>query len=206
MGSVLLDAAGRRRSPATIPGFGSGRPPRNKGLRYPPDPPSVEEIVAVMRTVEDRGEGVRLRALIVILWRAGLRISEALALAESDLDPVRGAVLVRRGKGGRRREVGMDRWGFDQIRPWVELRTTLPVGSLFCVAWSDRRSAMGSVLGARGTPGGCCAGRCPSALRPASASACSRGRDGPRRDPDHGHPAAVRACRSRRHLGVFARD
>ena len=79
MESVLLDAAGRRRSPATMPGFGSGRPQRNKGRRYPPDPPSVEEIVAVMRTVGGRGEGVRLRALIVILWRAGLRISEALA-------------------------------------------------------------------------------------------------------------------------------
>jgi integrase len=86
MESVLLDAAGRRRSPATMPGFGSGRPPRNKGLRYPPDPPGVEEIVAVMRTVGGRGEGVRLRAFIVILWRAGLRISEALALAESDLN------------------------------------------------------------------------------------------------------------------------
>jgi site-specific recombinase XerD len=45
----------------------------------------------------------------VLLWRAGLRISEALALAESDLDRSRGAILVRRGKGGKRREVGMDR-------------------------------------------------------------------------------------------------
>jgi hypothetical protein len=51
MVSVLLDPAGRPRSPATVPGFHSGRAPRNKGLRYPPDPPTVEEIVAVMRTV-----------------------------------------------------------------------------------------------------------------------------------------------------------
>jgi hypothetical protein len=41
----LVDAAGRRRSPATIPGHHRGRPPRNKGLRYPADPPAVEEIV-----------------------------------------------------------------------------------------------------------------------------------------------------------------
>lgn len=47
-----------------------------------------------------------MRALIVVLWRAGLRISEALALAESDLDARRGAILVRLGKGGKRREVG----------------------------------------------------------------------------------------------------
>jgi integrase len=41
-----------------------------------------------------------MRALIVLLWRASLRISEALALAESDLDALHGSVLVRRGKGG----------------------------------------------------------------------------------------------------------
>jgi integrase len=50
----------------------------------------------------------RLRGLIVILWRAGLRSHEALALAEADLDQRRGAVLMRRGKGGGRREVGID--------------------------------------------------------------------------------------------------
>jgi len=44
--SVLLDVAGRRRSPATLPGHHAGRVPRNKGQRYPADPPTVEEIVA----------------------------------------------------------------------------------------------------------------------------------------------------------------
>jgi site-specific recombinase XerD len=69
----------------------------------------------------------------VILWRAGLRIHEALALAEADLDRRRGAVLVRRGKGGRRREVGMDAWGREELEPWLELRTELPIGPLFCI-------------------------------------------------------------------------
>src|SRR4051794_37220935 len=53
MSETLLDRAGRRRSPATMPGFHAGRPPRNKGLRYPADPPKVEEIIAVMRTAGD---------------------------------------------------------------------------------------------------------------------------------------------------------
>ena len=48
MSQLLVDRAGRRRSPATMPGFHAGRPPRNKGLRYPADPPKVEEIIAVM--------------------------------------------------------------------------------------------------------------------------------------------------------------
>jgi integrase len=122
-----------RRSPATLPGYHHGRVPGNKGLRYPPDPPTVEEIVAVLRAAGDDREGVRLRALIVVLWRAGLRISEALALAESDLDAGRGSILVRREKGGRRREVGMDRWAWERLDPWMAIRRQLPVGALFCV-------------------------------------------------------------------------
>jgi integrase len=111
---VLLDAAGRRRSRPTLPGHHGGRPPRNKGLRYPADPPTVDEVVGVMRCAGSTPYGLRARALIVLLWRAGLRISEALALTESDLDRAMGGVLVRRGKGGKRREVGMDRWGWEQ--------------------------------------------------------------------------------------------
>ena len=37
----LLDRAGRHRSPATTSSFHRGVPPRNKGLRYPPDAPTV---------------------------------------------------------------------------------------------------------------------------------------------------------------------
>ena len=133
MESVLLDVAGHRRSPATMLGYHRGRPPRNKGEQYPADPPTVEEIVAVMSAVGDRADGHRLRALVVLLRRAGLRISEALSLQESDLDRTRGAVLVRRGKGGKRREVGMDRWAWDQLDSWLEIRRELPIGALLCV-------------------------------------------------------------------------
>jgi integrase len=131
--SAVLDSAGRRRSPATMPGYHAGRSPRNKGLRYPADPPTVEEIVAVMRQVDGDPHGARLRAVIVVLWRAGLRIQEALALTERDLDPRRGSILVRHGKGARRREVGMDAWGFEQLRPWLSERGRLPIGPLLCV-------------------------------------------------------------------------
>ena len=113
----LLDRAGRRRSPATLSNFHRGLPPRNKGLRYPADPPTVEEIVGVMRAAGDSPDGLRLRGVVVMLWRAGPRISEALSLNETDLDSDRGAVLVRHGKGDKRREVEMDRWGWAHLEP-----------------------------------------------------------------------------------------
>jgi site-specific recombinase XerD len=86
-----------------------------------------------MRHASDDRHGWRLRAMIVVLWRAGLRVQEALALTEHDLDRRRGSILVRNGKGGRRREVGMDDWGWEQLRPWLAARAELPVGPLFCV-------------------------------------------------------------------------
>ena len=145
----LLDRAGRRRSPATLSGFHQGRVPRNKGLRYPPDPPTVEEIIAVMRAAGAGPEAMRLRGVIIVLWRAGLRISEALALAETDLDRQRGSVLVRAGKGGRRREVGMDRWAWEQLDRWLELRRSVPVGALFCVLRGPTRGRPCSPAGIR---------------------------------------------------------
>jgi site-specific recombinase XerD len=134
-----------------MPGFHHGRPPRNKGLRYPADPPTVEEIVAVMRQAGDRPHGLRTRALLVLLWRAGLRISEALGLAESDLDPARGSILVRRGKGGKRREVGMDGWAWQHLDAWLKVRVRMRVGALMCVIAEPTQGRPWSATAARAT-------------------------------------------------------
>ena len=105
---VLLEAAGRRRSPATCPAttpaaflatrVGAIRPTRRQWRRSSPSCAAQATTCMAFRT----------RALVVLLWRSGLRICEAFALAESDLDRSRGAVPVRHSKGGKRREVGMD--------------------------------------------------------------------------------------------------
>jgi len=140
MSSVqLVDVAGRRRSPTTLPEFHAGRPPRNKGRSYAADPPTVDEIVAVMRHARQARHGNRLNGLIVVLWRAGPRIHEALSLTETDLDQRRGSILVKHGKGKRRREVGMDAWAWTALQPWLEQRAKLPVGPLFCVVVGPTR-------------------------------------------------------------------
>src|SRR4029450_6736846 len=113
------------------------------------DPPTVEEIVAVMRQAGTTPHGLRMRGLIVVLWRAGLPIPEALALIEADLDARRGSVLVRRGKGGRRREVGMDDWAWEQLQQWLSVRVELPVGSLFCILTGPTRGRTWSQADAR---------------------------------------------------------
>ena len=174
MSELLLDRAGRRRSPATMPGFHAGRAPRKK--RYPADPPMVEEVIA----------GRRLRALVVILGRAGPRIQEALTLTEGDLDQRRCSLLVRRGKGGRRCRAGMGAWGWEALQPWLDLRPELPVGALLCVINDTTRGDHWSPAAARGprraAPDGC-RGSGPAPLRAAPAAPRPRGRDGPRGVP-----------------------
>lgn len=107
--TVLVDAAGRRRSPATVPGHLAGRAPRNKGMQYPPDPPRPEEIIVVMRQAGQDRHGLRVRALITVLWRGGLRISEAL-VPTGDLVSRRGPSLRRKQDSRQRASPPSRRW------------------------------------------------------------------------------------------------
>jgi integrase len=186
-----------------MPGYHAGRPPRNKGIRYPADPPTVDEIVAVMRHTGDDRHGWGLRAMIVVLWRAGLRIHEALALAEHDLDVRRGSLLVRHGKGGRRREVGMDEWGWEQLRPWLDARAELPVGPLFCIIDGPTRGRPWSGAAVRGEFRRLAAeaGRSPS-LRAAPTAPCACARARARGRAAEHHSAPARPCQPWHHLDL----
>jgi site-specific recombinase XerD len=132
MSVPLLKAAGRRRSPVTLPGYlaGDRRATRDCAIRPIRRRSKRSSRSCARPATASMAPHAGLHAL---LWRAGLRINEALTVGEHDLEPRAGSVLVRHGKGGRRREVGMDPWGWDHLRPWLELRMAMPVGPLLCV-------------------------------------------------------------------------
>ena len=96
MSQLMLDLAGRRRSPATMPGSMPRTCPATKRTATPADPPK-SKTSSQSCARQATGPTANGCALIVILWRAGLRINEALELTEGDLDESRGALLVRRG-------------------------------------------------------------------------------------------------------------
>lgn len=136
-------SAAARRSPAIEPGYHAGRAPGNKGKRYPPEILTAAEVRALLRGCSPRAPtGVRNRALIVVLYRAGLRLDEALALMPRDVDAQRGTVNVRHGKGDKHRIVGMDPEAFAVLERWLELRRRRGIGSprrpIFCTLAGDR--------------------------------------------------------------------
>lgn len=192
----LLDYAGRPRGPRWR-AFTTADRRVTRDLRYPADPPTVEEIIAVMRAAGDDPDGVRPRGVIVVLWRAGVRISQALALAESDLDRSRGAVLVHSGKGVKRREVGMDRWGWDHLDLGLTIGAALPVGG--CSACCATRPAAVRVrrLGSALSRAAARAAEVRRRFAPHLAPARARGRDVARGRAAGGHSAAARPRRSR---------
>lgn len=197
--NVLLDARGYRRSAATRPGYHRGRVPRNRGRRYQPDPPTTEEIIQLLRACPHSPSGRRLKALIIVLWRSGLRISEALALEERDLDVAAGSITVRCGKGGKRRIVGMDRWAWAQIAGWLEERLQFPRGPVFCVVQgptTGRHLTPSSVRATLRVLGTRCGIR---RHRAAPAAPLPRGRARPRGSPRPHLAAPARPRQSRRH-------
>ncbi len=113
-------------TPVTQPGYHTGREAPNKGHTYPPENITEDEVRALIRACSNRAPiGVRNQALIVVMYRGGLRLGETLALKPKDIDPDSGTITVLHGKGDRRRTVGIDPGAMAIIMRWVEKREGL---------------------------------------------------------------------------------
>jgi len=96
---------------------------QNRGLRLPIEVISPDEFIALSAACGRSATGLRNRALLAVLYGAGLRLSEALGLYRKDLDFDQGILHVLHGKGNRRRAVGIDGDNLDTLRRWDGLRT-----------------------------------------------------------------------------------
>lgn len=100
--------------------------PQRRHRRLPPEVLADAEVCALMRACGSHAPtGLRNRALIALLYRTGLRISEALSLYPKDMDLGDGVIRVLNGKGGRSRTVGLDPGAAAIIERWVGARERL---------------------------------------------------------------------------------
>lgn len=108
----------------------------NKGEKFPAEPLTKDEVLALMNACSRRAPtGKRDRALICILWRGQLRISEALALKVSDFDPVACTLRILKGKGKKDRVAVIDPQAVDVLTVWLDVRKKLGLSGrkpLFC--------------------------------------------------------------------------
>jgi site-specific recombinase XerD len=94
--------------------------------KLPAETYTPEEVAALLRACGYSRTGVRNRALLAVLYRGGLRLSEALALRPKDLDRSAGTVRILHGKGDKARTVGLDDGAFAVVGEWLAVRETLP--------------------------------------------------------------------------------
>ncbi len=134
--ALLMPYGGSVQTKMLQPGFNRDRVSANKGKTYPVEILTPDEVRALAaQCSEVSSSGIRHRALIVLLYRTGLRISEALALRVKDIDFDLGSVAVLHGSGGRRRTVGIDPGANVHIEAWIDRRRMLGVSDpapLFC--------------------------------------------------------------------------
>lgn len=108
----------------------------NKGCKFPAEPLTPQEARALFNVCSKRAPtGIRNRALLVVLYRGGLRISEALSVLPKDIDAEAGTLRVLCGKGKTVRLVGLDAGAMAVVQVWLERRSQLEIGGrapVFC--------------------------------------------------------------------------
>ena len=113
----------------------------NKGKTLPGEVYTQEEFTALLKQCSRRyPTGQRNRALLIVGYRCGLRLAEALALHLRDVDTKGGHILVRCGKGGKRRQVGIDPGSLEIVQRWIDTRKALGLNGrqpLFCTLKGD---------------------------------------------------------------------
>lgn len=112
-----------------------GQPSPFRGKRQPGEPLTGAEVQALLAGCSSRAPtGIRNRALIIVMYRAGLRIGEALALKPSDINPDRGTVRLLHTKGDHDRTVSLDAGPMALVQRWMGKRRELGYrnGFLFC--------------------------------------------------------------------------
>lgn len=83
----------------------------------------MSEVQALVAAASNRSSsGIRVRAMIGVMYGAGLRLAELLDLCPRDVDTGNGSVRVRNGKGGKTRTVGIDPQGAALLDRWLDRR------------------------------------------------------------------------------------
>lgn len=100
--------------------------PSSKGQTFPVETLTQAEVNAILGACSRRGmSGIRNRAMFGLMYRAGLRLQEALDLQPRDVDLDAGSVNVRDGKGGKQRVVGFDAGAGALVAQWLAVRAKL---------------------------------------------------------------------------------
>jgi site-specific recombinase XerD len=105
-----------------------------RGRKFAAEPLTAAEVAAVIGQCSPASvTGIRDRALLMLLYRSGLRIEEALAIRVSDVNLARRSIRLLDTKSGQPQTRGYHPGADDALARWLDLRRSLGrTGPLFC--------------------------------------------------------------------------
>jgi integrase/recombinase XerD len=111
--------------------------PPNKGNKYPAEPLTPAEVLGLISACSRHAPtGIRNKAMLTLLYRSGLRVSEVLALRPSDVDLAKHSIRLLDTKSGKAQTRGFHPSADDALSRWMDTRAKLDgIGrnaKLFC--------------------------------------------------------------------------
>lgn len=101
-------------------------PRRSKSAKRPIEILTREEVDRMLGASNNKcPTGIRNTAILIIMYRAGLRCGEMIDLALKDLDLGRLMIRVLHGKGDKSRVIGIDPKTAEYIQKWMDVREQL---------------------------------------------------------------------------------
>lgn len=132
---------------ASKPHHRTGKPPANKGKTYIPTLLDPSDVQALIDHSGDGLLGLRGRAAIGLMYRTGVSISEltGLTMDHVALDNGQECISILSGGRLRARTLALDAAALALLRPWWEVRQSLPGAHVLCAIegrtrgqrWSD---------------------------------------------------------------------
>ena len=121
--------------------------PANKGKRYTSGVLTEDEFKRLLGQIDgESATALRNRALLLTMYRGGLRVAEGCGLKPSDVDLKSGRLRVQNGKGGKPRTVGLDGPALKALEAWTAKRETL--------GWGDGAYLFGAIYSRGGGESG----------------------------------------------------
>jgi hypothetical protein len=131
----MAEVTRAQRSPATAPGYRRGRVPGNKGLKLPAEALTPTEIRALFESFGTSRTDVRNRAIVTLMYRAGLKIGEIVNLERRHFEPGSETLALPATPRLVDREIRIDTGTRKALDRWMEVRRSLGVRAtapLFC--------------------------------------------------------------------------
>ena len=125
----------RKRSPVTLPEFRRGVSPPNKGRKLPAEVLMPHEVKALIGSFGDSVTGVRNRAIVMLLYHAGLKVAQVVALERRHYEPGSRTITAPSWRGQPERVGTLDSDTRAALDQWMKLRRQSGVrvtAPLFC--------------------------------------------------------------------------